>query len=60
MLSLEMKNIYTLILENTNGEFRKVEVAGNSLIHAMERAERFGEMETSDKLKDYSCTSTEV
>jgi len=50
-----MKNIYTLTLENKQGELRTVEVAAHSLIHALERLENRGELCKSDKLKNFSC-----
>jgi len=50
-----IKNIYTLTLENKQGELRTVEVAAHSLIHALERLENRGELCKSDKLKNFSC-----
>lgn len=49
-----MKNLYILTLEK-DGNARNVTIAGNNLNHAMERAERFGEMKKGDKLVDFTC-----
>jgi len=49
-----MKNLYTLTLKNAQGQIRTVEVAGNSLMHALNRLDDRNGMSTSDTLKDYS------
>lgn len=47
-----MTKLYTLTLENAQGEIRKVEVAACNITHALERLDSYEELAPSDKLKD--------
>jgi hypothetical protein len=50
-----MKKLYTLTLQNKQGEIRNVEVAALSLTHAMERLQEWGGLSETDKLKNFTC-----
>ena len=47
-----MKKLYTLILENAQGEIRNVEVMAKDINHALQRLDNACELADADKLKD--------
>lgn len=53
----QMKNLYTLTIENKQGEIRTVEIAANSLIHALDRLDNRCELSVLDKVKNYTCVA---
>jgi hypothetical protein len=55
ILSPDMKKLYTLTLQNKQGEIRNEEVAALSLTHAMERLQEWGGLSEADKLKNFTC-----
>jgi hypothetical protein len=52
ILSPDMKKLYCFTIQNKQGVIRNVEVAGDTLIHAMKRLG--DKLKPSDKLKDFT------
>ena len=49
-----MTKLYTLTLENVQGEIRNMQVAAKNVTHALERLDSYEELVPSDKLKGWS------
>ena len=49
-----MKKLYTLTLENAQGEIRNVEVMAKDINHALQRLDNACELADSDKLKNFT------